>query len=131
MGDVCSIHQFELDQFRSSHASLIRVGLPNTGPDLAIRHSNSQIGSTRRHTSLWRPHPASKVDVRIPRTHPRERRLHPNTAEYIGDSTELVYLRARYYAPAMGRFLTKDVSEGTNNGKGREFDFLLGGCKPT
>ena len=89
MGEVRSIHQYELDQFGSSHASLIRVGLPNTGTNLASSHSNSQTGSTRRHTSLRRPHPAGKVDVRIPETRPQPRRLHPNTGEYTGDYTEL------------------------------------------
>jgi RHS repeat-associated protein len=29
---------------------------------------------------------------------------------YFGDYNELVYLRARFYAPGMGRFLTKDPS---------------------
>src|SRR5215203_6000363 len=31
---------------------------------------------------------------------------------YSGDYNELVYLRARYYAPGMGRFLTRDIWEG-------------------
>ena len=34
------------------------------------------------------------------------------TNEYIGDSTQLVYLRARMYAPSIGRFLTKDTWSG-------------------
>ena len=33
-------------------------------------------------------------------------------SEYSGDYNELVYLRARYYAPEMGRFLTKDTWDG-------------------
>jgi RHS repeat-associated protein len=37
------------------------------------------------------------------------------TNEYTGDSTQLVYLRARYYAPQSGRFLTKDIWDGTAN----------------
>jgi RHS repeat-associated protein len=32
--------------------------------------------------------------------------------EYTGDYNELVYLRARYYAPEMGRFFTKDTWSG-------------------
>jgi RHS repeat-associated protein len=35
--------------------------------------------------------------------------------EYTGDYNELLYLRARYYAPGMGRFLTKDRWEGNGN----------------
>ena len=31
------------------------------------------------------------------------------TGEYSGDYNELVYLRARHYAPSMGRFLTRDT----------------------
>jgi len=38
-----------------------------------------------------------------------------NTREYIGDSTQLLYLRARHYAPGMGRFLTRDTWEGNAN----------------
>jgi len=34
------------------------------------------------------------------------------TAEYTGGYNDLVYLRARYYAPAIGRFITKDTWEG-------------------
>jgi RHS repeat-associated protein len=34
------------------------------------------------------------------------------TGEYSGDYNELLYLRARFYAPGMGRFLTKDAWEG-------------------
>ncbi len=34
------------------------------------------------------------------------------TGEYSGDSTDLVYLRARYYLPELGRFLTKDTWDG-------------------
>jgi len=34
------------------------------------------------------------------------------TNEYTGDYNELVYLRARYYAPRVARFLTKDTWEG-------------------
>ena len=37
------------------------------------------------------------------------------TNEYFGDSTELLYLRARMYAPGMGRFLTKDTWGGDTN----------------
>jgi RHS repeat-associated protein len=37
--------------------------------------------------------------------------VHPQ-AEYSGDYNELLYLRARLYAPSMGRFLTKDTWEG-------------------
>jgi RHS repeat-associated protein len=37
------------------------------------------------------------------------------TGEYTGDSTDLVYLRARYYAPTTGRFLTKDTWDGDYN----------------
>ena len=33
--------------------------------------------------------------------------------EYTGDYNELVYLRARYYAPGTGRFLTRDAWGGT------------------
>jgi RHS repeat-associated protein len=34
---------------------------------------------------------------------------------YSGDYNELIYLRARFYAPNNGRFLTKDTWEGTSN----------------
>ncbi len=37
------------------------------------------------------------------------------TREYSGDSTQLLYLRARHYAPSTGRFLTKDTWEGNFN----------------
>lgn len=32
-----------------------------------------------------------------------------NAGEYTGDSTDLIYLRARFYLPQMGRFITKDT----------------------
>ena len=35
--------------------------------------------------------------------------------EYTGDYNELLYLRARYYAPSIGRFLTKDIWDGDVN----------------
>jgi RHS repeat-associated protein len=35
--------------------------------------------------------------------------------ESYGDSTQLLYLRARYYASGMGRFLTRDTWEGDAN----------------
>jgi len=38
------------------------------------------------------------------------------TGEYSGDYNELLYLRARHYAPGMGRFLTRDTWGG-NTGK--------------
>lgn len=38
-----------------------------------------------------------------------------NTHAYYGDSTELLYLRARHYAPSMGRFLTRDTWGGSYN----------------
>src|SRR5215208_4952377 len=38
-----------------------------------------------------------------------------HNCEYIGDYNELVYLRARYYAPGMGRFLSKDTWGGDYN----------------
>jgi RHS repeat-associated protein len=34
---------------------------------------------------------------------------------YSGDSTELLYLRARQYAPSIGRFITKDTWRGNTN----------------
>ena len=37
------------------------------------------------------------------------------TGEYTGDYDELLYLRARYYAPGMGRFLTRDTWSGNAN----------------
>jgi RHS repeat-associated protein len=37
------------------------------------------------------------------------------TGEQYGDSTQLVYLRARYYNPADGGFLTKDPSRAESN----------------
>jgi RHS repeat-associated protein len=37
------------------------------------------------------------------------------THAYYGDSTQLVYLRARHYAPGTGRFLTKDTLAGYAN----------------
>ena len=37
------------------------------------------------------------------------------TGEYYGDYNELVYLRARYYAPDMGRFLSRDTWAGDYN----------------
>jgi RHS repeat-associated protein len=40
---------------------------------------------------------------------------HSNTGEYTGDYNELVYLRARFYAPGTGRFLTKDPSRAEAN----------------
>jgi RHS repeat-associated protein len=36
-------------------------------------------------------------------------------SEYTGDYNELVYLRARHYAPGTGRFLTKDTWRGNVN----------------
>ena len=35
-----------------------------------------------------------------------------NVDEYSGDSTQLLYLRSRFYAPSSGRFVTKDIWEG-------------------
>ncbi len=107
-----SIHQFELDLCGSSHASLIRTGLPNTGTDLAVRHSKSRIESTQRRTTLQRPRPASNIGTRITYARPNEDMLHPNTNEWTDASTGDVYLRARWYAPGQGRFLTKDTWEG-------------------
>ena len=37
------------------------------------------------------------------------------TGEYSGDYNQLVYLRARYYAPSVGRFLTKDLWRGNEH----------------
>lgn len=37
------------------------------------------------------------------------------TSEYNGDYNELVYLRARHYAPGMGRFLARDTWAGDAN----------------
>ena len=37
------------------------------------------------------------------------------TSEYSGDNNELLYLRARHYAPNMGRFLTRDTWRGNAN----------------
>jgi RHS repeat-associated protein len=37
------------------------------------------------------------------------------TGEYYGDSTQLLYLRARHYAPSTGRFLTRDTWMGEYN----------------
>ena len=37
------------------------------------------------------------------------------TDEYIGDYNELLYLRARYYIPGTGRFLTRDTWDGNAN----------------
>jgi len=37
------------------------------------------------------------------------------TSEYSGDSTQLLYLRARMYAPNTGRFLTRDTWGGNAN----------------
>jgi RHS repeat-associated protein len=37
------------------------------------------------------------------------------TNEYQGDYNDLIYLRARHYAPGMGRFLTRDTREGDTN----------------
>ncbi len=37
------------------------------------------------------------------------------TGEYMGDSTQLVYLRARYYSPTIGRFQTQDTWGGDEN----------------
>ena len=37
----------------------------------------------------------------------------PAASEYFGDYNELLYLRSRFYAPAIGRFLTRDTWEGT------------------
>ena len=39
----------------------------------------------------------------------------PAASEYFGDYNELLYLRARYYAPGMGRFLTRDTWDGDIN----------------
>jgi RHS repeat-associated protein len=36
-------------------------------------------------------------------------------AEYQGDYNDLVYLRARMYAPEMGRFITRDTWKGNDN----------------
>ncbi len=114
-GEMRSIHQFELDLSGSSHASLIRTGLPNTSTDLAVRHSKSRIESTQRRTTLQRPRPASNIGTRIPYARPNEDMLHPNTNEWTDASTGDVYLRARWYAPGQGRFLTKDTVEGDVN----------------
>jgi RHS repeat-associated protein len=35
------------------------------------------------------------------------------TDEYYGDSTQLTYLRSRYYSSGTGRFLTRDTWEGS------------------
>ncbi len=37
------------------------------------------------------------------------------TGEYAGDSTDLVYLRSRYYKPSMGRFIAKNSWAGQAN----------------
>jgi len=37
------------------------------------------------------------------------------TSEYYGDYNQLLYLRARHYAPGMGRFLTRDTWGGDYN----------------
>jgi len=37
------------------------------------------------------------------------------TNEYSGDSTQLLYLRSRYYASGTGRFLTRDTWGGNAN----------------
>ncbi len=37
------------------------------------------------------------------------------TAVFLGDYNDLVYLRARHYAPGMGRFLTRDTWDGDDN----------------
>lgn len=37
------------------------------------------------------------------------------TSEYSGDSTQLTYLRSRYYASGTGRFLTRDTWNGNAN----------------
>ena len=37
------------------------------------------------------------------------------TGEFLGDSTQLTYLRARYYSSGMGRFLTRDTWMGDYN----------------
>ena len=39
----------------------------------------------------------------------------PAASEYFGDYNELVYLRARYYAPRVGRFLTRDTWNGDSS----------------
>jgi RHS repeat-associated protein len=41
--------------------------------------------------------------------HYNVRLVYGYTGEYTGDSTQLVYLRARYYTPQIGRFLTRDT----------------------
>ena len=41
--------------------------------------------------------------------------LSERTGAYSGDSTELVYLRARYYTPSTGRFTSKDTWAGDVN----------------
>ena len=38
-----------------------------------------------------------------------------NTYAYYGDSTQLTYLRSRYYASSTGRFLTRDIWGGDDN----------------
>jgi len=40
--------------------------------------------------------------------------VHPCPCGYYGDSTELLYLRARQYDPSMGRFLTQDTWDGNS-----------------
>jgi len=113
-GVMRSIHQFELDHDGSSHASLIRAGLPNTGTDLAFSHSKSRIESTRRRTTLRRPRPASNIGTRIPHACLLVYLLHTNTGEWT-DNTGLVYLRARYYEPTIARFMTRDTWGGDMN----------------
>ncbi len=109
-----SIHQFELDHVRSSHASLIRAGLSNTGTGLTKRHPKSQTESTQRRTSLRRPHPTGKGWREDTSDTPQQRRLHPNTGEQT-DPSGMVYLRSRYYTPNDGRFNTRDTWMGDYN----------------
>jgi RHS repeat-associated protein len=41
--------------------------------------------------------------------------VYGHASEYTGDYNELIYLRARFYAPGMGRFLTRDTWVGDYN----------------
>jgi RHS repeat-associated protein len=114
LGCVRSIHQFEFCLNGHSHASMIRAGLSNTGTDLAKSHSKTQTESTRRRTSLRRPHPAWHNWIEDTRDTPEGDILHPNTGEQQ-DASGRVYLRARVYEPYLARFMTKDTWAGNIN----------------
>jgi RHS repeat-associated protein len=75
------------------------VGLTDSGAKLAGRYGYDAWGQTD--TSIPDPQLGTKNKFRY-------------TGEALDPGTQLYYLRARYYDPSVGRFLTKDLFSGGN-----------------